>query len=149
MPLARLAVPGSAEPQETSEQRKCLSSCGPPSPWDSASFSFLWVNPELLLRPSCIFISVGEVLSQGPARDLPGVVVLVLEQVGVCAKVTGREGSAGTLTVMLNTSGLLTDMLKCEKWLLMQIIVLVRTCYQAQKGNLMHGLLFSQPPCTK
>lgn len=137
VPLARLAVPGSAEPQETSEQRKCLSSCGLPSPWDSASFSFLWVNPELLLRPSCIFISVGEVLSQGPARDLPGVVVLVLEQVGVCAKVTG------TLTVMLNTSGLLTDMLKCEKWLLMQIIVLVRTCYQAQKGNLIHGLLFS------
>lgn len=39
----------------------------------SASFSFVWVNSEPLLRPSCIFISVGEVLSQGLAEDLPDV----------------------------------------------------------------------------
>lgn len=63
---------------------------------------------------------------------------------------TGREGSAGTLTVMLNNSGLLTDMLKWEKSLVIQIIPdLVRTCYWAEIGNLTHGLLFSLPPCTK
>lgn len=64
---------------------------------------------------------------------------------------TGRKGSPGTLTVMLNISVLLTDMLKWEKRLLMQIItdLLIRTCYRAQLGNLVHGLLFSLPPCTK
>lgn len=64
---------------------------------------------------------------------------------------TGREGSAGTLTVMLNNSGLLTDMLKWEKWLVIQIIpdLLVRAYYWAEIGNLMRGLLFSLPPCTK
>lgn len=35
---------------------------------------------------------------------------------------TGREGSADTLIVVLYISVLLTDMLKWEKWLLMQII---------------------------
>lgn len=57
----------------------------------------------------------------------------------------GREGPAGTLTVMLNTSGLLTNVLKWEKCLLVQVIadlLVRRTCYQAQIGNLMHGILF-------
>lgn len=137
---------------------QCLGqlSCRRPQSRESVSahaslFLFLLGRPELLLRPRCIFISVGEVLGQGLARDLRGVIVLVFEQVGVCAKVTGREGSAGTLTVMLSTSGLLTDMLKCEKWLLMQKIsdLLVRTYYQGHIGNRMHGLLFLLCPCTK
>lgn len=154
VPVARLAVPVSAEPHETSQQRKCLGLHIPPFPWrqECASFSFLWVNSELLLRPSCTFISVGVEPRTGwrPAWcNYPGVEAYRCLSRG--APMTGREGSAGTLTVTLNTSGLLTDVLKWEKWLVIQIIpdLLVRTCYWAEIGNLMHGLLFSLPPCTK